>query len=74
MFNVSARLIALASRVIEEGDPLLVDAINAGQATVSDAAAVVSLAKEDQRAAVAAIRSGKARTLRAGGQGEPCVA
>jgi ParB-like chromosome segregation protein Spo0J len=64
MFNVSARLVALASRVIDQGDPLLLDAINAGQATVSDAAAVLSLAKEDQRSAVAAIRSGQARTLR----------
>jgi hypothetical protein len=64
IFNVSARLVALASRVIKEGDPFLVNAIHTGQVTVCDAAAVLSLSKEEQRAAVAAVRSGEARTLR----------
>ncbi|HEX7377424.1 MAG TPA: hypothetical protein VF278_09940 [Pirellulales bacterium] len=64
MFNVSPRLVALASRVAKEGDPLLTEAIHAGEATVCDAAAVLSFPREEQRAAVEAIRSGQARTLR----------
>ncbi len=64
IFNVSARLVALASRVLKEGDPLLLDAIHGGQATVCDAAAILSLSKEEQRAAVTLVRSGQARTLR----------
>jgi len=64
MFNVSTSLVALASRVLDRGDPLLAEAIEAGQVSVSDAAAVLSLAKEEQRKAVVAVRSGEVRTLR----------
>ena len=68
MFNVSTSLVALASRVLERGDPLLAEAVDAGQVSVSDAAAVLSLAKEEQRRAVAAVRSGEVRTLRQAAQ------
>ncbi|MGH7136608.1 MAG: hypothetical protein ACREHD_12775 [Pirellulales bacterium] len=64
VFNISTRLVALASRVIKEGDPLLIDAIHAGNVTVSDAAGVLTFSKEEQRAAAEAVLSGKARTLR----------
>jgi hypothetical protein len=64
IFNVSGRLVALASRVIKEGDKSLIEAIHAGNVTVSDAARILSFTKDEQRAAAAAVLSGKARTLR----------
>ena len=63
MFNVSARMVALASRVLAEGDEQLVAAIESGLVTVSDAATVLHLPKEQQREAAAKVRSGKFRLL-----------
>jgi hypothetical protein len=65
LFNVSGGLVAMATRVLRDGDKSLIDAIHAGNLTVSDAAGVLSFSKEEQRAAAEAVLSGKARTLRA---------
>lgn len=62
--NVSARLVAVATRVVEEGDEQLVEAVREGEVTVSDASSVLDLPKERQREAVARVRSGDARTVR----------
>lgn len=64
VLNVSARLVAVASRVLIAGDEQLVAAIEDGLVTVSDAAGILELPKDKQREAVALVRSGKARTLR----------
>lgn len=62
--NVSARLVAVATRVVKAGDEQLVEAIRMGEVTVSDAASVLDLPKEKQREAVSRVRSGDARTVR----------
>lgn len=71
LLNVSARSIATASRVVESGDPEVIDAIVAGDISVSDAATVVDLPIEKQRQALETVRSGGARTLRQAAQIEP---
>ena len=63
LFNVSARMVALASRVLAAGDEQLIAAIELGLVTVSDAATILHLPKEQQREAVAKVRSGKFRFL-----------
>ncbi|HQU46177.1 MAG TPA: hypothetical protein PK867_25410 [Pirellulales bacterium] len=55
---------AKASRVLAAGDEQVVEAIEAGQISVSDAASVIELPNSRQREALALVRSGKARTLR----------
>lgn len=64
LVNVSARSIATASKVLETGDEEVIGEIIAGNVSVSDAAAVAELPKEEQREALDAVRSGRARTLR----------
>ena len=64
VLNVSESSVGHASRVLNEGDELLIESIEFGQVTVSDAVAVLKLPKAEQRAAVEAVRSGKARTVR----------
>jgi hypothetical protein len=64
LLNVSARSIATASRVLETGDQEVIDAIVAGNVSVSDAATVAALPKDEQRQALEEVRSGRARTLR----------
>lgn len=64
MLNISARLVAVASRVLAAGDEQLIAAIEAGLITVSDAAAILDLPKDKQCEAVALVASGQARTLR----------
>jgi hypothetical protein len=64
LLNVSASSVAIASRVLASGDKQLIEAVEVGEIAVSDAAAVVELAKLKQREALALVRSGKSRTLR----------
>lgn len=71
LLNVSPRSISTAAKVLETGDPEVIDAIVAGDISVSDAATVVDLPKEEQRQALETVRSGGARTLRQAAQIEP---
>jgi hypothetical protein len=64
LMNVSARSVATASKVLETGHEEVIGEIVAGNVSVSDAAAVADLPKEEQRQALEAVRSGRARTLR----------
>ncbi|HET6882661.1 MAG TPA: hypothetical protein VFI31_21010 [Pirellulales bacterium] len=64
VLNVSARLVATATRVLAAGDEELIAAVETGLVSVSDAAAILELPKDKQRQAVAAVHSGNARTLR----------
>jgi hypothetical protein len=64
VLNVSARSVATASRVLQSGDERVIAAIDAGTISVSDAAAVADLPKEQQRQALDDVRRGRARTLR----------
>ena len=67
MLNVSERSVATAKKVIDQGAPELVDAVERGDASVSAAAEMVTLSVEEQAAAVAegpkAIKA-KAREVR----------
>jgi ParB-like chromosome segregation protein Spo0J len=71
MLNVSARSVATASKVLETGDEEVIGEIMAGNVSVSDAAAVAELPKEEQRQALEAVRSGRARTLRQAAEVDP---
>lgn len=62
--NVSARLVAAATRVVATGDEQLLEAIRMGEVSVSDAAAILDQPQDRQREAVALVRSGAARTVR----------
>lgn len=64
LLNVSARSVTFASRVLESGDEMVIMAIDQGTISVSDAAAVADLPKEQQRQALDDVRRGRARTLR----------
>lgn len=64
MLNVSARSVATASKVLESGDEMVIMAIDQGTISVSDAAAIADLPKEQQRQALDDVRRGRARTLR----------
>lgn len=64
LFNVSGGLVAMATRVLRDGDKSLIEAIHVGKVTVSDAAGILSFSHEEQRAAAEAVLSGKVRTLR----------
>lgn len=63
--NVSERSISHANVVIEKGDESLVDAVRNCGVSVSDAASVCDLPKEEQAKAVSKYKSGKARTVSA---------
>lgn len=64
LMNVSPRSVARASKLIADGDEELLRAVETGTVTVSDAASISHLPKEQQRAALAAVAAGQARTLR----------
>jgi ParB-like chromosome segregation protein Spo0J len=64
LLNVSERSAKTARSVRDHGAPPLVAAVDSGLAAVSDAAAVVDLPAEEQEALVAAVKSGKHKTLR----------
>jgi hypothetical protein len=52
LVNVSGRSVELASKVIRDGDPELVDAVDRGDVAVSAAATVARLPKDEQKKAV----------------------
>jgi ParB-like chromosome segregation protein Spo0J len=62
---VSPRSVATASKVLDKAAPEVVQAVEAGKASVSDAAAVVGKSQEVQQAAAKAVNDGEAKTLRA---------
>jgi hypothetical protein len=64
LMNVSPRSVARASKLIAEGDEEVLRAVETGTVTVSDATSISHLPKEHQRAALAAVAAGQARTLR----------
>lgn len=68
LLNVSARSVATASRVLAAGDDQVIEAIEAGQLSVSDAASVIDLPKSRQRELLEVVRSGQVRTLRQAAQ------
>ncbi len=63
--NVSKRSVTAAAAVIESGSEELQHAVESGEVSVSDAAAIVDLPKPAQTAAVKAVRKGKAKTVKA---------
>jgi ParB-like nuclease family protein len=63
LMNVSPRSVARASKLIAGGDEEVLRAVESGTVTVSDAASICHLPKERQRAALAAVVAGQARTL-----------
>lgn len=69
--NVSERSTQFATKVIEEGSKELQNAVNAGEVAVSDAASVADLPADKQKAALAKVRSGKSRTLKAAAGRKP---
>lgn len=60
--DVSRRSVMRAKKVQKDGAPEVVEAVKDGTVTVGDAEAVVQLPKEEQKAAVEEVRSGKAKT------------
>jgi hypothetical protein len=64
LLNVSARSVTTASRLLAFGDEQVIEAVELGQVSVSDAGAIVDLPRSRQREALELVRSGKARTLR----------
>ena len=71
VLNVSARSVATASKILETGDEQVIAAIESGNISVSDAASVADLPKDEQRQALEAVRAGRARTLRQAADVEP---
>lgn len=62
-FNVSARSVISAKKVLEDGSAALVQAVELGEVAVSDAAAITELPKAEQTQAVKAVQSGGASTV-----------
>ena len=63
MVGVSTRTVASAAQVRRDGSERLVGAVEAGDITVKDAAAIVELPKGDQNRALAPVVAGNAGTL-----------
>lgn len=53
-----------ATKVVDEGAPGLIDAMDAGTVSVSDAAAATKLSKVEQKGAVQLVEKGEAKTLK----------
>jgi hypothetical protein len=63
--GIGRRTMQRADKVNEQGAKAVVAAVTAGEVSVSDAAAIVDLPKDEQAKAVKAVKSGKAKTLKA---------
>ncbi|HVC94219.1 MAG TPA: ParB N-terminal domain-containing protein [Pirellulales bacterium] len=63
LLNVGRRSVSRAREILQHGDQALVDAVEAGEVSVTDAANVVDKPKPIQQAALDAVRAGKAKTL-----------
>lgn len=68
--NVSTRAVQRAKTVHANGTPALVQAVEAGDVSVSDAAAIAKESPEVQEAAVEAVANGHAKTLAAAVNGK----
>ncbi|HET6883824.1 MAG TPA: ParB N-terminal domain-containing protein [Pirellulales bacterium] len=64
LLNVSPRSVCTASRVLKSADEQVIAAVESGDVAVSDAGTVADRPKDQQRQALAAVRQGRARTLR----------
>ena len=62
--GVGRRTLQRADKVREEAAPAVIEAAEQGEVAVSDAAAIVELPKARQEKAVAAVKAGKAKTLK----------
>lgn len=62
--GVSTTSVDNASKVVQQGAAAVVEAVEVGEVSVSDAAAVAGLPKAKQTAALKKVRTGKAKTLR----------
>lgn len=72
VLGVSGRSVVSASKVVQNAAAPIIKAVEAGEVKVSDAAAIANLPKAEQTAALNAVRSGEASTLReAAASGEP---
>ena len=66
--GIGRRTMQRADKVNEQGAKAVKDAVTAGEVSVSDAASIVALPKDEQAKAVKAVKSGKAKTLKAAGK------
>ena len=62
--GVSESLVERASKVVQHAAAAVVEAVEAGEVKVADAAAIVDLPKREQVEALKAVQSGEAKTLR----------
>jgi hypothetical protein len=63
--GVSGRTVDAAVKVLHHAAPEIVEAVEKSEVSVSDAAAVATLPKPKQKAALKKVKSGKAKTLKA---------
>lgn len=71
LLNVSKKAVERAKAVITHGEPELIEAVESGDVSLSDAADSAKDEPEKQRAGVAAVKGGKAKTMKAAKQKEP---
>lgn len=64
LLNVSRRLVQSARKVANEGADELIEAVDAGEVAVSDAASVVEEPKRDQVKAVQSVKAGESKTVK----------
>lgn len=69
--NVSERTVQQARKVIDQGEPELIDAVEEGFVSVSDAVAIATEPPATQTKAVNRVRTGKAKTVKASVNGKP---
>lgn len=69
--GVSDKTLRFAEKVAENAAAAVVHAVEQGEVSVSDAASVADLPKSEQTAALKAVKSGKAKTLRAAVKPKP---
>lgn len=64
LMGVSGKSVDRAAKVIEDGAASIVKAVEDGEVSISDAAKIVDLPKQEQQEALKAVRKGEAKTLR----------
>lgn len=62
--RVSSRMVGYGEKVLEDGVPALVDAVNDGTVSVEDAAKAVKASTADQKAALKRVKKGEAKHLK----------
>ncbi len=63
--SIPERTMERAAVVVDHAPKEVIDAVNAGDVSLSDAAAVATLPKAEQKAALKEVKGGKAKTLKA---------